>query len=91
MLCLVIVHVLALCPMSALYPAGLLHWFTSPYIHRMVYHRNTGMVDLESLTVLARPRRDSFHVASVAYPQTYRPQATFQVSHVAKCLLCCSL
>ena len=60
--------------------AGLLHWFTSPYIHRMVYHRKTGMVDLESLTMLARPRRDSFHVAAAAYPQTLKPQATFQVS-----------
>ena len=46
----------------------------------MVYHRKTGMVDLESLTLLARPRRDSFHVTSVAYPQTLRPQATFQVN-----------
>lgn len=63
-------------------PAGLLHWFTSPYIHRMVYHRKTGMVDLESLTLLARPRRDIFHVTSVAYPQTIRPQATFTVSGI---------
>ena len=61
-------------------PAGLLHWFTSPYIHRLTYHRKTGMVDVESLTILARPRHDSFHVTSVEYPKTLKPQSTFQVT-----------
>ena len=65
---------------SSLYPTGLLHWFTSPYIHRLTYHRKTGMVDLESLTILARPRHDSFNISAVEYPRSLKPQSTFQVT-----------
>ena len=38
------------------------------------------MVDLESLTILARPRHDSFNISAVEYPRSLKPQSTFQVT-----------
>ena len=60
--------------------AGLLHWFTSPYVHRLAYDAATGVVEARTLTVLARPRVDCFPAVAVRHPQTLRPQATFEVS-----------
>lgn len=60
-------------------PTGLLHWFTSPYVHRLVFDRTSETLDLETLSVLARQQRTRAHMSQVAYPDTLKPQVTFQV------------
>ena len=62
--------------------AGLLHWFTSPYVHRLAYDAASGVVETRTLNVLARPRVDRFPASAVRYPQTLQPQATFQVNQI---------
>ncbi len=66
--------------------AGLLHWFTSPYVHRLAYDAASGVVETRTLNVLARPRVDRFPASAVRYPQTLQPQATFQVRNVCNCV-----
>jgi TMEM70/TMEM186/TMEM223 protein family len=60
--------------------AGLLHWFTSPYVRRLVYRRASGTAEVETLDVFARPVSVSFRVpADVEYADTLRPQTSFAV------------
>ena len=60
--------------------AGLLHWFTAPYVHRLVYDRRTGSVEAETINILGQRHISRFHVAEAAYPDTIRPQVTFEAS-----------
>ena len=59
--------------------AGLLHWFTSPYVRRLVFDRSTEGLELETLSILARKQITRTHLSRVAYPDTLKPQVTFQV------------
>ena len=59
--------------------AGLLHWFTSPYVHRLVFDRTSQTLKLETLSVFARRQTTKAHLSQVAYPDTLKPQVTFQV------------
>ena len=61
-------------------PAALLHWFTSPYVRRLVFHRTSQIVELHTWSVFARPQVTRIHLSEVRYPDTLRPQVTFQVS-----------
>jgi hypothetical protein len=61
--------------------AGLLHWFTSPYVRQLVYDRKANTLQIETLSVFARPQITHVHLAEIAYPDTIRPQVTFSVSH----------
>lgn len=60
---------------------GLLHWFTSPYVHRLEYDRQSKTVRAQTLSLLAQPVESRFHEAEVQYPDTLRPQVTFQVAN----------
>lgn len=62
--------------------AGLLHWFTSPYVHRLEHDRKTGGVTVETMSILGQPQISKFHESAVRYPNTIRPQVTFEVSLV---------
>jgi hypothetical protein len=62
---------------------GLLHWFTSPYVRRLVYDRRSETLDLETLSVLARLLHTRAHLSEVTYPDTMRPQVTFKVNSTA--------
>ena len=64
-------------------PAGLLHWFTSPYVRRLVFDRSSGTVDVHTWSVFARPQEMRIHLSEIRYPNTLRPQVTFQVSGYA--------
>ena len=67
---------------SCLVPAGLLHWFTSPYVRRLVFDRSSGTVELHTLSVLAQPQTTRIHLSEVRYPDTLRPQVTFKVGTI---------
>ena len=59
--------------------AGLLHWFTSPYVRRLVYDRKSQTVEVHTWSVFARPQTTRIHLSEIRYPDTLRPQVTFQV------------
>ena len=59
--------------------AGLLHWFTSPYVRRLVFDRSSGTLEINTLSVLAQPQTTRIHLSEIRYPDTLRPQVTFQV------------
>ncbi|KAK9823167.1 hypothetical protein WJX72_000778 [[Myrmecia] bisecta] len=63
------------------FTTALLHWFTSPYIHRLTYHKSSGLVEVDSLTFLAQHVKDSFHISELEYPDTLRPQVTFKAKN----------
>ena len=64
-------------------PAALLHWFTSPYVRRLVFNRTSQTLELHTWSVFARPQVTRIHLSEVRYPDTLRPQVTFQVSFFA--------
>lgn len=61
------------------FTTGLMHWFTSPYVHWLTYNSNTGLAEVETLSLFAKHQRRTFSESEVQYPNTLRPQATFQV------------
>ncbi|BDA40457.1 Uncharacterized protein C1834.10c [Coccomyxa sp. Obi] len=62
-----------------IFTTGLLHWFTSPYVRRLVYDRKSETLEIETLSVFARPQITRTHLSEIAYPDTIRPQVTFAV------------
>ena len=56
-----------------------MHWFTSPYVHWLTYNKATGLAEVETLNLFAKHQRRTFSESEVQYPNTLRPQATFQV------------
>ena len=67
--------------------AALLHWFTSPYVRRLVFDRESGTADVHTWSVFARPQMHRIHLSEIRYPDTLRPQVTFQVLHQSRPLL----
>jgi hypothetical protein len=59
--------------------AGLLHWFTSPYIHRLEHDPGKSNITVTVLNLFARPVKYTIPLAEIAYPDTLRPQVSFQV------------
>ena len=37
--------------------AGLLHWFTGPYVHRLSHDKGSNTVEVTTLSFLAKPIR----------------------------------
>ena len=58
-----------------------MHWFTSPYVHRLIHNSKTGLTEVETLSILAKYQRRTFSESEIEYPNSFRPQATFQVRH----------
>ena len=73
------VDVMTLAPRPLIHPAGLLHWFVSPYVHRLRYDPGNGWVEATRLDVLARPVVTHFDLGEAQYADTMRPQSTFKV------------
>jgi TMEM70/TMEM186/TMEM223 protein family len=67
---------------------GLLHWFTSPYIHRLVYDPTKQDVTVTVLNLLARPVTYTIPLSEIGYPNTLRPQASFEVRSWPHPLFC---
>jgi hypothetical protein len=59
--------------------AGLLHWFVSPYVHRLRYDPGNGWIEATRLDILARPVVTHFDIGEAQYADTMRPQSTFKV------------
>ena len=61
--------------------AGLLHWFTGPYVHRLVYDRRTRSMDIDTVSFVAQwVHHHGIKLDELQPPNTMRPQVTFQVS-----------
>jgi hypothetical protein len=55
-----------------------LTWFTQPYITRLRYEPATETVEATTLSLLARPRTDTFHLAEVEEVASVHPLSSFQ-------------
>ena len=70
-------------PLTAPLFTGLMHWFTGPYVHRLTYDRSTQRFSAKTMSLLARPVQTTFFPNEVKYPQSLRPNVTFQVRQSA--------
>ena len=64
-----------------LFTTGLLHWFTYPYVHRLIHHVRTDTCTATQLNVFGRPKSTSFKVSDATVPQTVRPMVSFVVAN----------
>ena len=64
---------------NAPFATGLLHWFVSPYVHRLRYDPGNGWIEASRLDILARPLVTHFDISEAQYADTMRPQSTFKV------------
>ncbi|KAK9833075.1 hypothetical protein WJX74_006371 [Apatococcus lobatus] len=64
-----------------MFTTGLMHWFTGPYVHQLTYDRSTQRFSAKTMSLLARPVHTSFSAQDVRYPQSLRPNVTFQVGN----------
>jgi hypothetical protein len=62
-----------------LFTTGLLHWFASPYVHRLAYRAQDDSVEVTTLSLFANPKRRRFAVADAAPPATVHPLSTFAI------------
>ena len=60
------------------HPAPQLTWFTQPYVQRLRVERRSGTVEAETLTLLARPRTDRFHLGECAEADSVHPLSSFR-------------
>lgn len=75
LLCAVTVSVLAF----AIITTGGLHWFTSPYVHQLLYNAKTDTARVQTLRFFGGTRWHEFPVSSVEAPTGYHPLASFKV------------
>lgn len=64
---------------------GGLHWFTSPYVHQLMYNDKTDIAKVQTLRLLGGSRWHEFPVSSVEAPTGYHPLASFKVSSWQLC------
>jgi hypothetical protein len=62
------------------FTTGLLHWFASPYVHRLVYNPGEDSAVVTTLSLFARPRTRRFGLGEVRAPDTVHPLSTFALS-----------
>ncbi|KAL4423110.1 hypothetical protein ABPG77_004793 [Micractinium sp. CCAP 211/92] len=60
------------------FTTGLLSWFTQPYVQQLRYERGSDTLEATTLTLLARPRVDRFHIAEVGEVEGVHPLSSFQ-------------
>jgi hypothetical protein len=58
---------------------GLCAWFVAPYVQRLTYDPAADVVEVETLTLLNRPRRARFAPAAARPADTLHPLSTFAV------------
>jgi len=64
-----------------LFTTGLLHWYTYPYVHRLIHHARTDTCTATQLNVFGRSKSTSFKVSDATVPQTVRPMVSFVVAN----------
>lgn len=67
----------------AIITTGGLHWFTSPYIHQLLYNDKTDTAKVQTMSFFGGTRWHEFPVAAVQAPTGYHPLASFKVSKQA--------
>lgn len=60
-----------------IFTTGLLHWFTSPYTHKLVHHPETDSVEITTLDVLGRSRTQTIKLADVSESDSVHPLSSF--------------
>ena len=60
-----------------IFTTGLLHWFTSPYTHKLVYDPKTESIDVTTLDMLGRSRTQTIKVADVKEADSVHPLSSF--------------
>lgn len=64
-----------------IFTTGLMHWFTSPYTHRLEYDPKTDLVRVEGLNFFARPIHFEFHLGDVKPADSVHPLTSFKVPY----------
>jgi len=62
------------------FTTGLLHWFTHPYIHKLVHNPKENTIDINVLDVLGRSRTRHINIADVTEAQSIHPLSSFAVN-----------
>ena len=57
-----------------------LHWFTSPYVHELRFHRASEALELKTLTVLGRERWRRYALSDVGPPAGFKPLGSFSTA-----------
>jgi hypothetical protein len=55
-----------------------LTWFTQPYVQRLRYEHGSDTVEVTTLSLLAQPRTDRFHVSEARDADSVHPLTSFQ-------------
>lgn len=63
----------------AIITTGGLHWFTSPYIHQLLFNDKTDTAKVQTLSFLGGTKWHEFPVSTVQPATGYHPLATFKV------------
>ena len=66
--------------LAGLSTTAILHWLLRGYILRLHYHRNSQVVAVDTLSVLARKKRMEFHISEVKPPPSTIGFHTFQAN-----------
>ena len=61
-----------------------MHWFTSPYVHRLIHNSKTGLTEVETLPIQAQYQRRTFSESEIEHPNSFRRQSTFEVRHAER-------
>jgi hypothetical protein len=56
---------------------GLLHWFSSPYVHKLLWTPGSSEMEVHTLTWLATTSKHTIRLDSVGPAETQRPLVTF--------------
>jgi hypothetical protein len=66
----------------AIITTGGLHWFTSPYVHQLLYNDKADTARVQTLKFFGGTRWHEFPVSAVEAPTGYHPLASFKVRGV---------
>lgn len=61
------------------FTTGLLHWFVAPYVQRLTYHSSDDSVEVETMSLLVKPKRRTFSMSDVVPSESVHPLSTFAV------------
>lgn len=59
------------------FTTGLLHWFTHPYVHKLVHDPKENTIDIDVLDLLGRSRTRHIRVADVKEADSVHPLSSF--------------
>lgn len=60
-----------------IFTTGIMHWFTSPYAHKLEYNPADDSVEVVCLNLFAKPVKYRFHIAEVRQVDSVHPLSSF--------------